>query len=74
MEVNDVRDKSKGMFCELDCGDIFLHAGIYYMRIEEIEDCYNQTYNAVNVEDGTLVHMYEDDTVEGLIAQLRITG
>ena len=72
MNIKDVRNYANKYFKELEEGDIFQHAGIYYMKTEEVLLLDGITYNAVNLENGVFVRMYEDDRVARLVATLEI--
>lgn len=45
-------------FENLECGDVFRYDDAIYMVIEEISK-----YNAVNLDDGTVVHFDDYDAV-----------
>ena len=66
-------DNIKVDFGTLRGGDVFKGESSLFMVIEQVENKYGGTYNAVDIETGELTHFYADERVFLLTAELIIS-
>lgn len=51
------------LFRELCVGDVFSHNGILYMVIQRVTNDGEESFNAVNLENGSIRYFFNDDKV-----------
>lgn len=61
MKVNEVGTET--VFENVDEGTVFWHCGAFYMRTRQFYSEEEGFLNAVNIENGILVRVYDNDAV-----------
>ena len=61
-------------FSEIDPGDVFNYDGVWYMKIEAVENNGGSYFNAVDLCNGVLEHFPFGSEVDYRDVELRIMG
>jgi hypothetical protein len=74
MKITDERKENMKAYGVLHRGDLFVHNRNVYIKIYDVNDEEEDTFNAVNLENGDLIYFANEDVVELHDAELIIRG